>query len=87
MDLGINFDFFLIFKFDTQIHTQKLNFFFIILNYLFGNSQEICKILKLKKLKTQTKLKPLSIFGRIFLKKIEIFRPKNFWLSTILNTC
>ena len=28
MDLGINFDFFfLIFKIDTQIHTQKINFF------------------------------------------------------------
>jgi hypothetical protein len=27
MDLSINFDFFLIFKIDTQIHTQKLFFF------------------------------------------------------------
>jgi len=45
--LSINFDFFLIFKIDTQIHTQKLNFFFI-LNYLIRNLQEICKILKLK---------------------------------------
>ena len=27
MDLGINFDFFLIFKIDTQIHIQKIIFF------------------------------------------------------------
>jgi hypothetical protein len=50
MDLGINFDFFLIFKIDTQIHIQKIIFF--ILNYLFRNLQEIRKILKLK-LKTR----------------------------------
>jgi len=45
-------------KIDTQIHTQKLKFFFI-LNHLFRNLQEIRKILKLKtqilkKFKTQT---------------------------------
>ena len=61
MDLSINFDFFLIFKIDTQIHTQKLNFNFLILNYLIRYLQEICKIPKpnlktqiLEKSKTQT---------------------------------
>jgi hypothetical protein len=61
MDLSINFDFFLIFKIDTQIHTQKLNFHFLILNYLIRYLQEICKIPKpnlktqiLEKSKTQT---------------------------------
>ncbi len=54
-------------KIDTQIHTQKLNIFFIILNYLFGNLQEICKILKLetqilKKLKTQTQTLTFEYF-------------------------
>jgi len=29
MDLSINFDFFLIFQIYTQIHTQKLNIFFL----------------------------------------------------------
>jgi len=58
MDLIINFKDYKKIKIDTQIHTQKLNFF-IILNYLFGNLQEFCKILKLKtqilkKLKAQT---------------------------------
>jgi hypothetical protein len=55
--------FFLIFKIDTQIHTQKINFCFFILNYLFRNLQDILKILKLKlktqilkKFKTQTQL-------------------------------
>jgi len=38
MDLGINFDFFLIFKIYTQIHTQKLKFC-CILNYLILNLQ------------------------------------------------
>ena len=61
MDLSINFYFF------------KLFFiFFIILNYLFGNLQEICKILKLKlkyskNLKLKPQLKPLSIFECICL--------------------
>ncbi len=48
-------------KIDTQIHTQKLNFFFLYLNYLIRNLQKIRKIPKpkpktqiLKKLKTQT---------------------------------
>jgi hypothetical protein len=36
MDLSIKF-FFLILKIDTQIHTQKLNLFFFILNYLIRN--------------------------------------------------
>ncbi len=50
MDLGI---------ITTQIHTQKIKYFFLILNYLFRNLQEIRKILKLKtqilkKFKTQT---------------------------------
>jgi len=61
MDLSINFDFFLIFKIDTQIHTQKLNFHFLILNDLIRYLQEICKIPKpnlktqiLEKSKTQT---------------------------------
>ena len=45
-------------KMNTQIHTQKLNFFFI-LNNLIRNLQNICetqkpKTLILKKLKTQT---------------------------------
>jgi hypothetical protein len=33
MDLGINFDFFLIFKIDTQIHSQKIIFFYFKLFY------------------------------------------------------
>jgi hypothetical protein len=48
MDLRLNFKIRKKIKIDTQIHTQKLNFLLIILNYLFGNLQEICKILKLK---------------------------------------
>ncbi len=32
-------------KIDTQIHTQKLNFF-LYLNYLIRNLQKICKYLK-----------------------------------------
>ena len=59
MDLR-NFDFFLIFKIDTKIHNQKINFLFFISNYLFRNLQKICKIVKLK---LKPKLKPLSIFG------------------------
>ena len=39
MNLSINFDFFIIFKIDTQIHTQKLNFYSLYLIILF----EICK--------------------------------------------
>jgi len=35
-------------KIDTHIHTQKLKFFFCILNYLIRNFQEICKIPKPK---------------------------------------
>ena len=42
MDLSINFIFFLLFKIDTQIYTQKINFIFI-LNCLFRNLQEIKK--------------------------------------------
>ncbi len=46
---------------------SKIKFFFIILNYLFGNLQEICKILKLKtqilkKLKTQTQTQTFEYF-------------------------
>ena len=58
MDLGFNFDFFLVFKIYTQIHTTK-TFFFLYFNYLFRNLQEICKIPKTqipKKLTTQTKI-------------------------------
>jgi len=39
MDLSINFDYFLIFKIDTQIHTQKTIFLFSILNCLFRSLQ------------------------------------------------
>ncbi len=52
MDWVLILIFFLIFKIDTQIHTQKIKKNFFILNYLFRNFQEILKILKLK-LKTQ----------------------------------
>ena len=49
MDLSINFkNKKKKIKIDTQIHTQKLNFF-LILNDLIRNLQEICKILKPKK--------------------------------------
>ena len=54
MNLSINFDFFKIFKIDTQIHTQKLNFYSLYLIILF----EICKRftntqIQSSKLKTQ----------------------------------
>jgi hypothetical protein len=52
MDWVLILIFFLIFKIDTQIHTQKIKKKIFILNYLFRNFQEILKILKLK-LKTQ----------------------------------
>jgi hypothetical protein len=48
-------------KIDTQIHTQKLEKIFCMLNNLIRNLQKICEIpkpkhktLTLKKLKTQT---------------------------------
>ncbi len=70
MDWLLILIFFLIFKIDSQIHTQKIKLIFFILNYLYRNLQEILKILKLKlklkyskSLKLKPKLKPLSIFG------------------------
>jgi len=53
-------------KIGTQIHTQKINFF-LILNLIFRNLQEICKTLKLKtqilkKFKTQTQTETFEYF-------------------------
>jgi len=36
MDLSINLDFFLIFKIDTQIHTQKKKFFSLYFKLSFS---------------------------------------------------
>ena len=79
MELSINFNFFLISKIDSQIHTQKINFFYFFFFIRIWNLQEICKILKLKytqNSKHKPKLKPLSIFGCICMLKGSIFRSR-----------
>jgi len=43
MDLGIYFDFFVIFKIDTQIHTQKINFIFFLLQIKYFISDTLLK--------------------------------------------
>ncbi len=56
------------------IHTQKINFF-LNLNYLIRNLQEIRKILKLKyskNLKLKPKLKAVSIFECLCLVVCEV---------------
>jgi len=58
MDLSINSYFFLIFKIDTQIHSQKI-IIFLYFKYLFRNLQNT-QILK--KFKTQTQTKTFEYF-------------------------
>ena len=69
IDLSINFDFFLIFKIDTQIHTQKLEFFTCILNYLIRNLQEICKNTQTQNIQKieNSNPEPFGFFGCICL--------------------
>jgi len=60
MDFSVNFDFFfLIFKIDTRIHSQKPNFFYFKLSYSkftrdFQNTQTKTQISKKMKTQTQT---------------------------------
>ncbi len=79
MDLSIHFKDQKKNKIDNKIHTQKINFFFI-LNYLFRNLQEIFKILKLKtqilkKMKTQSCLIKITSkkFTKLQLKSQLVF--------------
>jgi hypothetical protein len=62
MDLSINFDFFLNFKIDTQIHTLKL-FFFVFKIILFEIRKRFAKYSNPPK----PKLKPMFFFGCICL--------------------
>ena len=65
MELSINFNFFLISKIDSQIHTQKINFFLFLFFYSylkFARDLQNTQTQIHTKFKTQTQTKTFEYF-------------------------